>query len=120
MDWTKTPDILAVGSLVWAFHSILRREHRAAERNPELGHADIFADSRLWLLGWILILVHFAGFFVATVPGLLGDVGVGIGLIALVAAAVAFMRASIPYRLQRSSYWMTYMLGHCCPVKVAQ
>ncbi len=107
MDWSKTPDILAVGSLVWAFYSILRKE----PRTDPVGSGGLFTDSRLWLLGWILIFVHFLGFFVASVPGVVGTLGVAVGLIALVAAAIAFIRASVAYRSQRSSYWMTGMLS---------
>ena len=82
MDWSKIPDVLAIASLACAFFSISRRNHTA--------------QHQLWLSGWIMIAIHFLGFMVANIPGLIGICGVTTGLIALVAAGVFFMWATVP------------------------
>jgi len=82
MDWSKIPDVLAIASLACAFFSISRRN-----RSPQ---------HHLWLVGWIMIAVHFMGFMFAGVPGTAGTIGTIIGLGALVDAGVFFMWATVP------------------------
>lgn len=84
MDWSKVPDILAVSSLACAFSSILRRDPSSS------GH-------RLWLVGWVLIVVHFLSGVFTNLPGGLGPASDAIGLIALIAAGIFFMWATVPY-----------------------
>jgi diguanylate cyclase (GGDEF)-like protein len=82
MDWSKIPDILAIASLASAFFSISRR-HRTAQH-------------QLWLAGWILIVVHFLAFLFADIPGVVGLIGTGTGLVMLIVAGVCFMWATVP------------------------
>src|SRR5579863_8112852 len=91
-DWTKFPDLAAVALLTCAFASVARR-----------GQTPI---SRLWLVGWELIALHFGALIFAPVPGLVGALAGDISLIALVDAGVLFMYASVPYRDERSSRLM--------------
>ncbi len=83
MDWNSLPDLLAFTALVAVFSSLLPRK----------------ADSslRLWLVAWILIVVHFAAKFsdasgTAAVPSSI--VGA-----TLVLAALAFMWAAVSRRM---------------------
>jgi diguanylate cyclase (GGDEF)-like protein len=82
MDWSKIPDILAIASLAFAFASI--------------SHRNQTAQHRLWLAGWVVIAIHFAGFMVAPLPGLVGFAGLYIGLTSLLAAGIFFMWATVP------------------------
>jgi diguanylate cyclase (GGDEF)-like protein len=92
VDWSKLPDLAAIAALTCAFASVARR-------GPT-------STSRHWLMGWVLIAVHFAAsIFQPTSPflaTLLGDIGTG----SLAAAGVVFMWASVPYRIERSSQLM--------------
>jgi diguanylate cyclase (GGDEF)-like protein len=83
LDWNSLPDLLAFTALVAVFSSLLPRK----------------ADSslRLWLVAWILIVVHFAAKFsdasgTAAVPSSI--VGA-----TLVLAALAFMWAAVSRRM---------------------
>jgi diguanylate cyclase (GGDEF)-like protein len=95
-DWTKLPDVAAVALLTCAFASVARR-----------GQTTI---SRLWLIGWELIALHFAALIVAPMPGLTGTLASDIALVALVNAGVLFMYASVPYREELSSKLMLISL----------
>ena len=82
MDWSKIPDVLAIASLACAFFSISRRNRTA--------------QHHLWLIGWIMIAVHFLAFMFANLPGDAGLLGTMAGLISLIAAGVFFMWATVP------------------------
>jgi diguanylate cyclase (GGDEF)-like protein len=82
MDWTKIPDILAIAALSCAFFSISRRN-----RTPQ---------QILWLIGWIMIVIHFLAFLFASLDGPAGLAGLMIGLDSLIAAGVFFMWATVP------------------------
>ena len=82
MDWSKIPDILAIASLACAFASILRRNRTPAHR--------------LWLVGWSMIVLHFLGFMVVGLPGIIGTLGAMVGLVMLVGAGLCFMWATVP------------------------
>ena len=83
MDWSKIPDILAIACLAFAFASISRQN-----RTPQ---------HRLWLAGWVVIVIHFFGFMVMPLPGFIGIAGMFVGLASLIAAGVFFMWATVPY-----------------------
>jgi len=83
MDWSKIPDVLAIASLAFAFASISRRNRTT--------------QHQLWLIGWILIAVHFAGFMILGLPGVFGLFGLIVGLTALIGAGIFFMWATVPY-----------------------
>ena len=78
--------------LACAFASVARRSQTRA--------------SGLWLVGWVLVAVHFAGFIFISVPGVIGNISTFIFLTALIWAGILFTWASIPYREEVSSRWM--------------
>jgi diguanylate cyclase len=92
VDWSKLPDLAAVAALTCAFASVARRGQTSASRH--------------WLTGWVLIAVHFAADIFVPAPGIWGALAGTIGFIALSAAGILFMWASVPYRLERSSRLM--------------
>jgi diguanylate cyclase (GGDEF)-like protein len=82
MDWSKIPDVLAIASLSCAFFSI-SRHHRTPQH-------------LLWLVGWIMIALHFLAYMFADLAGLPGILGNIAGLVTLIAAGVFFMWATVP------------------------
>jgi diguanylate cyclase (GGDEF)-like protein len=93
MDLSKLPDLLAVALLTMAFASVARRVQAPG--------------ANLWLFGWIFIALHFAAFMFLGYPGAIGAWAAFIGLSSLTWAAVLFVRASLPYRDEPSSMWMS-------------
>ena len=96
MDWSKVPDIIAVGLLALAFVSVARQNYTRA--------------SGIWLTGWLLILLHFASFLFLPAPGVWGWTANFVGLTSLVLAGLLFMWAAVPYRQEKSSQWMRLTL----------
>lgn len=92
MDWSKLPDLGAVALLTIAFASVARH-----------GRTSV---SGVWLVGWLMIALHFAASAFVPAPGIWGDLAFFIGIASLAAAGVLFMWASVPYRAQISSQWM--------------
>jgi len=93
VDWSKLPDLGAVGLLTVAFASVARHGRKSV--------------SAVWLTGWLLIALHFAAFAFLDSPGNWASLAYFIGLAALACAGVLFMWAAVPHRsLQRSSQWM--------------
>jgi diguanylate cyclase (GGDEF)-like protein len=96
VDWSKLPDILAVGLLSLAFASVARRSYTRA--------------SGIWLTGWLLIVLHFTSFLFLPAPGKWGLTADLVGVTSLVWAGLLFMWAAVPYRQERSSRWMLLVL----------
>lgn len=96
LDWTKLPDLAAVTLLTCAFASVARRRQTSV--------------SRLWLVAWLLIALHFAAFMFLNAPGLGGILAGDVGLASLIAAGILFSYASIPYRQDPSTRWMLVSL----------
>ena len=96
MEWSKLPDLLAVGLLTSAFASVARRGQ--------------WSPSGLWLTGWVMIVLHFAAALITNAPGHWGDLATFICLASLVWGGVIFMWASVPYRRRKSSRWMLAVL----------
>ena len=92
MNWTELPDLAAVALLAGAFASVARRGNTAVYK--------------VWLTGWLVIVLHFAAFLFLTAPGIWGKVAESVGLIALTWAGILFMWASVPFRRRRSSRWI--------------
>jgi diguanylate cyclase (GGDEF)-like protein len=92
VNWTELPDLAAVALLAGAFASVARRGNTAVYK--------------VWLTGWLVIVLHFAAFLFLTAPGILGKVAESVGLIALTWAGILFMWASVPFRRRRSSRWI--------------
>ena len=59
MDWSKLPDIVAVGLLASAFASVARRSYTRT--------------AGLWLTGWLLIVLHFTSFVFLPAPQWWGE-----------------------------------------------
>jgi diguanylate cyclase (GGDEF)-like protein len=96
LDWTLLPDLGAVVLLTVAFGSVARR-----------GQTSV---SRLWLIAWVMIGLHFAALIFAPVPGLFGTIASLIGWNSLAWAGVLFMWACVAYRNRPSSRWMLAVL----------
>ena len=92
VDWSRLPDLGAVGLLTVAFAAVARRSSASI--------------SGLWLTGWVMIALHFAAFIFSPEPGFVGNFATFIGLAALAWAGILFMWASVPYRADRSSRHM--------------
>lgn len=93
VDWSKLPDLTAITALTCAFASVARRGRQTS-------------TSRHWLMGWVLIAVHFAAFIFQSSSPFWDMVLMDIGYASLTAAGVLFMWASVPYRIERSSQLM--------------
>jgi diguanylate cyclase (GGDEF)-like protein len=96
VDWSKLPDVIAVGLLAWAFASVARRSYA-----PVSAH---------WMTGWVLIVLHFAGQLFSPASGLWGTFAQAVAVLALVLAGLLFTRASVPYKSELSSRLMLWML----------
>lgn len=92
MDWSKLPDIVAVGLLASAFASVARRNATLV--------------SGIWLTGWLLIALHFLALLFSPIPGTWGNAAGLLALGSLVWAGVLFMWASVPHRDEWSTRWM--------------
>lgn len=84
MDWSKLPDIVAVGLLASAFASVARNSSSRT--------------SGLWLTGWLLIVLHFTSFVFIPAPQPWAFIAELLGISSLVWAGVLFMWAAVPYR----------------------
>ncbi|MGA7833377.1 MAG: GGDEF domain-containing protein [Terracidiphilus sp.] len=96
MNWSELPDLAAIALLTCAFASVVRRNYTPA--------------SGLWLVGWVMIALHFAAFLFLFAPGNWGLLAELTGTVALVLAGLLFQSAVIPYWKERSSRWMLAQL----------
>lgn len=96
VDWSKLPDLIAVGLLSGAFASVARKSP-----TPVSNH---------WLVGWLLIVFHFAASMIQPLGGHVGQMANFVGIMALVGAALLFTRSAVPYRHIRASVLMLFML----------
>ncbi|MGD0739615.1 MAG: diguanylate cyclase [Terracidiphilus sp.] len=96
MDLSKIPDVLAVALLTLAFFSVAR-----------LGRSSF---SGVWLIGWLMIVLHFAAFMFLPAPGNFGVAAAILGSTALAWAGALFMWAAVPYRSRSSSQWMLLVI----------
>jgi diguanylate cyclase (GGDEF)-like protein len=101
VDWSKLPDLIAVGLLAWAFASVVRSCRTVASRN--------------WLLGWYFIVLHFAAAFFGAFPGLIGQVMAVISIMGLIMAALLFMRSSVVdfIQLERATKIVMPIISGC-------
>ncbi|MGA3264625.1 MAG: hypothetical protein ABSC47_11345 [Terracidiphilus sp.] len=98
MNWNELPDLAAVVLLAGVFASISRHSHTNI--------------SRIWLIGWVMIVLHFAAFLFTKIPGIGGILATVVGLVSLAWGGTLFMWASVPDRHEDSSRWMlTALLG---------
>jgi diguanylate cyclase (GGDEF)-like protein len=92
VNWIELPDLAAVALLAGAFAAVARR-----------GHTTV---SRIWLTGWLLIVLHFAAFLFLNEPGVWGRLAEVVGVLALAWAGLLFSWSTVPYRKRRSSQWI--------------
>lgn len=92
VDWSNIPDIAAVALLSLAFFSVARRRPTSF--------------SVVWLVGWVMIVLHFASFMFLDAPGAFGITAEVLGTSSLAWAGILFMWASVPFRRETSSHWM--------------
>jgi diguanylate cyclase (GGDEF)-like protein len=92
VNWVELPDLAAVTLLAAAFASVAHRSQTHI--------------SKVWLVGWLMIVLHFTGFLFLNLPGNWGTLAESIGLDALTWAGLLFMWASVPYWRETSSQWM--------------
>lgn len=100
LNWTQLPDLAVSALLAWAFASVVRRNREQ--------------DSGLWLIGWLMIVVHFAAILFLPLPGLFGLLAEIVSIAALAWAGILFMWATVPYRKEISSRWIvaSLVVGH--------
>jgi diguanylate cyclase len=96
MNWSELPDLVAIALLICAFASVARRNCTQA--------------SGLWLIGWLMIALHFTAFLFLGFRDFRGTLAAIIGTVAIVWAGVLFQTAVVPYRKEISSRWMTILL----------
>lgn len=97
LHWSILPDLAAVSLLTCAFASVARRGQTAV--------------SKVWLIAWLMIVLHFFAFLFLDINGRIGMVADFVGLSALAVAGVLFMWSAVPYRSERSSRWMAAVLA---------
>jgi diguanylate cyclase (GGDEF)-like protein len=90
MNWKVLPDLAAVGLLATAFASVARH-----------GETRV---SRIWLTGWLMIVLHFAAALFEDATGTVGVIAGIVILSSLTSAGLLFMWASVPYRRESSSF----------------
>ena len=96
MNWSELPDLAAVVMLACVFASI-------SQRRPT-------RISRIWLIGWLMIVVHFVAFLFTKMPGVWGTLAAVVGLVSLAWGGTLFMWASVPNRKENSIWWMLVAL----------
>ncbi len=89
MNWSALPDLAAVGLLTGAFASVARRNQND--------------NSVAWLIGWLMIALHFAASLFENLHGSAGDWAQLISMTALGWGGILFMWASVPYRRRQPS-----------------
>jgi diguanylate cyclase len=77
MNFSTLPNLIALAILVVVFWAISRKA--------------VGEQVHLWLIGWVLVLVHFAAQFAATASGAWGLAAMSISLDSLILAGVAFL-----------------------------
>jgi diguanylate cyclase (GGDEF)-like protein len=92
LNWSGIPDVAAVALLICAFASVAQRSQTSA--------------SKLWLTGWLMILLHFVAGLFSSAPGIWGSLAFIVLSASLAWAGLLFIHASILYRKDTSSRWM--------------
>ncbi len=96
MDWSKLPDVIAVGLLAWAFASVARRSYA-----PVSAH---------WMTGWVLIVFHFLAMMFTGGTGAVSQIADTVAVLSLALGGLFFTRASVPYKAEYSSRLMLWVL----------
>jgi diguanylate cyclase (GGDEF)-like protein len=93
MSWKPLPDLLSISLLIYAFLSVSRPGASSSV-------------TRFWLVGWIMIEVHFLASMLAEITGVLGFVGSVVTTSALTWGALYFSRSmdAKPHGLESRSW----------------
>jgi diguanylate cyclase (GGDEF)-like protein len=92
VDWSKLPDLIAVGLLAWAFASVARKSPTRVSAH--------------WLTAWLLIVLHFFVLMFSPLKAPIGPLCAFFAIMTLVWAGLLFMRASFPHPRENSSVVM--------------
>ncbi|RAP57223.1 GGDEF domain-containing protein [Oleiagrimonas sp. MCCC 1A03011] len=90
MNFTVLPDFLAIGGLVAAFWSLLKRTQQTR--------------LRYWLVGWVLILIHIAAQFVSQNVPAVAESASAISVVMLLLTSLAFIWAGNDMRRDAGSH----------------
>lgn len=96
MDWGKLPDLAAVILFASAFAAVAQRSRAQV--------------TKLWLTGWLMIVVYFAASAFTPLAGHTGAIASFISISALASAGMLFGWASEPDRTRRASFWVLISL----------
>ena len=105
MDWSRIPNIALIALLLCAFGSLQRHSPTPS--------------SRLWLLGWLLVLLHFIASIFEHLPGIVGAVAFILQTGLTVGAGFLFLSAAIPDHTRASCRWMLGSLAVASTIYVA-
>ncbi len=92
MNWEAVPYLVMSAVILYAFASVARHSHTFA--------------AKLWVVSWLLVLVHLTANVFAGIPGIWGSLVYVISPISLFFAGVLYASASLPFRNETSSRWM--------------
>jgi diguanylate cyclase (GGDEF)-like protein len=92
MDWSRIPNVVMIVLLLCAFASL---EHRSPT-----------PSSRLWLSGWLMVLLHFIAAIFQNLPGIWGPLAFIAQAALFAGAGFLYIYAAIPGRRQASCRWM--------------
>jgi diguanylate cyclase (GGDEF)-like protein len=92
MDWSRIPNVGMIALLLCAFASLERHSSTPS--------------SRLWLSGWLLVLLHYIAAIFQNLPGIWGPLAFITQSALFAGAGFLFIYAAIPDRRQASCHWM--------------
>jgi len=92
MDWSRIANVVTAALLLCAFASLDRRSPTPS--------------SRLWLAGWLMIMLHFIAAIFQTILGIWGQLAFIVQMALFAGAGFLFIYAAIPDRRQASYRWM--------------
>jgi diguanylate cyclase (GGDEF)-like protein len=92
LDWSRIPNIGMIALLLCAFASLERHSPTTS--------------SRLWLSGWLLVLLHYIAAIYQNLPGIWGPLAFITQSALFAGAGFLFIYAAIPDRGQASCRWM--------------
>jgi diguanylate cyclase (GGDEF)-like protein len=92
VNWARIPDLVCAVLMIWTFGSVSRDKQNYV--------------SRIWMLGWVMILFHATSALLNQVHGIWGRLDYIAFSVTLVWAGLLFCHASMPERDRASSLWL--------------